>query len=71
MKQQSLEAAGFEVYRKKTRKEKFLDDMEQIIPWSELTEAKSRTIRKTLKVREESPSDWKGCCGFIFFTALV
>lgn len=39
MKQQSLEAAGFEVYRKKTRKEKFLDDMEQIIPWSELTEA--------------------------------
>lgn len=39
MKQQSLEATGFEVYRKKTRKEMFLDDMEQIIPWAELTEA--------------------------------
>jgi len=33
MKQQSLEATGFEKYRKKTRKEHFLDEMEQIIPW--------------------------------------
>lgn len=39
MKQQSLEASGFEVYRKKTRKEMFLDDMEQIIPWAELSQA--------------------------------
>jgi IS5 family transposase len=30
---------SFEIYRKITRKEKFLDDMEQIIPWEELTEA--------------------------------
>jgi transposase, IS5 family len=36
MKQQSLEASGFEVYRKKTRKEIFLEEMEQIIPWAEL-----------------------------------
>jgi len=39
MKQQSLEASGFEVYRKKTRKEIFLEEMEQIIPWQELSEA--------------------------------
>jgi IS5 family transposase len=39
MKQQSLEASGFEVYRKKTRKEQFLDDMEQIIPWTDLSKA--------------------------------
>lgn len=39
MKQQSLEAAGYEVYRKKTRKEIFLDEMNQIIPWKELSEA--------------------------------
>ncbi len=38
MKQQSLEATGFEKYRKKTRKEQFLDEMEQIIPWNELCE---------------------------------
>ena len=36
MRQQSLEATGFEKYRKKTRKEQFLDEMEQIIPWKEL-----------------------------------
>jgi len=39
MKQQSLEASGFELYRKKTRKEVFLEEMEQIIPWKELCEA--------------------------------
>ncbi len=38
MKQQSLEATGFEKYRKQTRKEKFLGEMEQIIPWKELSE---------------------------------
>lgn len=36
MKQQSLEAGSFEKYRKKTRKEQFLEEMEQIIPWQEL-----------------------------------
>jgi transposase, IS5 family len=38
MKQPSLEATGFKKYRKKTRKEQFLDEMEQIIPWKELCE---------------------------------
>ncbi len=38
MKQPSLEATGFEKYRKKARKEQFLDEMEQIIPWRELCE---------------------------------
>jgi IS5 family transposase len=36
MKQQSLEASGLEKYRKKTRKEIFLDQMSEILPWSEL-----------------------------------
>lgn len=38
MKQQSL-TDGFEKFRKKTRKEKFLEDMETIIPWQDLVEA--------------------------------
>lgn len=38
MKQTSL-TDGFEQFRKKTRKEQFLDDMETIIPWKELCEA--------------------------------
>ncbi len=36
MRQNSL--TGFEKYTKKTRKEKFLEEMDQIIPWSELTQ---------------------------------
>lgn len=39
MRQQSLADGGFEKYRKKTRKEQFLDDMERIIPWQQLAEA--------------------------------
>lgn len=39
MRQQTLADGGFEKFRKKTRKELFLDDMEQIIPWQELCKA--------------------------------
>lgn len=39
MRQQSLADGGFEKYRKKTRKEQFLDDMERIVPWQQLAEA--------------------------------
>ena len=38
MHQQSLAGGSFEKYRKKTRKEVFLEEMDQIIPWQELTE---------------------------------
>jgi IS5 family transposase len=37
MRQSSL--TGFETYTKKTRKEKFLEEMDRIISWSELTQA--------------------------------
>lgn len=36
MRQQSLAAAEFEKFRKPTRKEKFLNEMNRIIPWMEL-----------------------------------
>ena len=37
MKQQTLaEQNGFEKYRKKTRLEQFLEQMEQVVPWPEL-----------------------------------
>ena len=39
MKQQTLADGSFEKFRKKTRKEQFLDEMETIIPWQQLTEA--------------------------------
>jgi len=37
MRQSSL--TGFEKYTKKTRKEQFLEEVDRIIPWSELTQA--------------------------------
>ena len=39
MRQTTLSDAGVVKYRKMTRKERFLDDMEKIIPWVELAEA--------------------------------
>ena len=36
MRQQTLAEGSFEKFRKKTRKELFQNDMEQIIPWQEL-----------------------------------
>src|SRR5665647_2927160 len=38
MKQQSLASqAGFEKYGRKSRRELFLDEMEQVVPWAELS----------------------------------
>ncbi len=36
MKQMSLGAAGFERKTKRTRKREFLDEMNLVVPWSEL-----------------------------------
>ena len=36
MRQRTLAEEGFERYRKLTRREEFLDEMEQVIPWSGL-----------------------------------
>ena len=39
MRQPTLSDNGFEKFRKKTRKEQFLEEMEVIIPWHDLTQA--------------------------------
>lgn len=36
MRQQTLAEASFEPYRKATRRERFMAEMEQVIPWREL-----------------------------------
>ena len=36
MKQQSLATAGFELATKRTRKREFLDEMNLVVPWSDL-----------------------------------
>jgi hypothetical protein len=42
MRQESLADENFENYRKKTRKERILEEMETIIPWKYLTAAIER-----------------------------
>ena len=37
-RQATFAESGFEVYRKPTRREKFLADMERVVPWAELCE---------------------------------
>ena len=38
MRQRTLSDEGFEKYRKPTRREKFLDEMNEVIPWAGLCE---------------------------------
>ena len=47
MRQQTLADSSFEKFRKKTRKEQFLDEMEQVIAWTDLTEADRAVLPKT------------------------
>jgi IS5 family transposase len=39
MRQKTFSEEGFEKHRKKTRREQFLEDMDQIIPWADLAAA--------------------------------
>ena len=36
MKQQTFAGASFEPYRKPTRRERFLDEMNRVVPWADL-----------------------------------
>ena len=69
MRQQSLATSGFERFRKKTRKELFLEKMDQIIPWPELTAAIEPFIQRQM-VLDAGHLALIGCYGSIF-AALV
>jgi len=64
MKQNSFAFDGFEKYRKKTRKETFLEEMDQIVPWKEMTKAIGPYYPKVLVVVQLV---WKECYAFIFY----
>ena len=65
MHQQTSADGSFEKFRKKTRKEQFLDEMEVIIPWQDLTKRLSRSIL-SLKAPDGAPSASNGCCASTF-----
>lgn len=48
MKQQNQEVKNFEKYRKKTRKDTFLEQMREILPWTKLCKAVELSYPKPL-----------------------
>lgn len=44
MHQQTFAEITFEQYRKPTRRERFFDEMNRVVPWAELVAALSRCI---------------------------
>jgi hypothetical protein len=67
MRQDFFADAGFEKYRKKTRKEQFLEEIETIISWEELTETIEPFIQHQ-KGRVAVLSGLSACCEFISFS---
>ncbi len=56
MRQQSFASEDFEKYRKKTRKEVFLEEMDQIIPWQSLSKVIGPYYPKPEGCRQKA--DW-------------
>ena len=46
MQQQTFAEVTFEQYRKPTRRERFLDEMNRVVPWSNLVAAIEPVIRR-------------------------
>ncbi len=62
MKQQSLAAqGGFEKYGRKSRRELFLDEMEQVVPWSALESLVRPHYAKAGKGRQPVGLCWLHC----------
>ena len=62
MRQQTLATqAGFEKYGRKSRRELFLDEMEQVLPWSDLGSLVEPHYRR--RVRGGVRWVWGSCCG--------
>ena len=52
MRQQTLAAqTGFEKYGRKTKRERFLEEMEQVVPWAELEALVERKRSSNTPVR--------------------
>ncbi len=59
----SFASLAYENKKKKTRREKFLEEMDQVIPWGELLQIIRDTTPKLVMVG--SRYQWNGCCGYI------
>ena len=63
MKQQSLASqAVFEKYGRKSRRERFLDEMEQVVPWSGLQSLVEPHYAKAGSGRRQSGREQRNLC---------
>jgi len=60
-------SANFDRYAKTTRRAKFLDEMDRILPWRSSATSFGRTIRQAMVAGRRSISN--ACCGFTFFNS--
>ena len=66
MRQQTLADEGFERYRKRTRREQFLDEMDKIVPWKGLCEVIEPFYPKPEGAGRPPDRPATQCSGFIF-----
>ena len=66
MRQQTLADEGFERYRKRTRREQFLDEMDKIVPWKGLCEVIEPFYPKPEGAGRPPIGLQHACSGFIF-----
>jgi len=65
-KQRSFAEQEYEKFRKKTRREQFLEEMNVVVPWQELTKIIEPYYPRVM-VRADHPWALNGCCESIFF----
>ena len=58
MRQKTISEEGFEKHRKKTRREQFLEDMDQIIPWADLAAVSPFGIMEPTGFRHKGASEF-------------
>ena len=67
---QSTFSSGFEKHSKKTRKERFLEEMDQVIPWKDLSKALEPHYPNPHGA--SPPADWPGTdAAHLFHAALA
>ena len=69
MRQQTLADNGFERFRKRTRRETFLLEMDQIIPWRDLCKSDQAVLSKAKWCRP--PAGWIGADAAYSFSATL
>ena len=66
-RQWSFSHAEYAGKKKQTRRDRFLADMEVVVPWARLVERLRPSIRRASVAGRRS--GWSGCCGSTFYSS--